>query len=145
MDPPFFVCTMLNPVYAMSNRSAFITLVRAATKSGTNELRLGIVLGIVLGTGDGAHLPGIEAGFFFSVPPSIERAAQKQKLVRRLPLENLLIETDSPVLGPDPKERNEPANARISLRAIAELKELPIEAVEEAIEENTRRLYGDLL
>jgi TatD DNase family protein len=90
-------------------------------------------------------LPGVEAGFFFSVPPSIVRAAQKQKLVRRLPLENLLIETDSPVLGPDPKQRNEPANARISLQAIAELKELPIEAVEEAIEENTRRLYGDLL
>ena len=90
-------------------------------------------------------LPGVEAGYFFSVPPSIVRSAQKQKLVRRLPLEHLLIETDSPVLGPDPKTRNEPANARISVETIAELKEISIQEVEEAVVENTRRLYGELV
>jgi TatD DNase family protein len=87
--------------------------------------------------------PAVEAGYFFSVPPSIVRSPQKQKLVRRLPLAALLLETDSPVLGPDPAERNEPANARISLEEIARLKQLPVETVEEAVLENTRRLYGD--
>jgi len=87
-------------------------------------------------------LPAVEAGYFFSVPPSIVRSPQKQKLVCRLPLENLLIETDSPVLGPAPQQRNEPANARISLETIAEIKELPVEAVAEVIEDNTVRLYG---
>ncbi|MDX1644297.1 MAG: TatD family hydrolase [Thermoanaerobaculia bacterium] len=89
--------------------------------------------------------PAVEAGYFFSVPPSIVRSRQKQKLVRRLPLESLLVETDSPVLGADPQERNEPANVRVSLGAIAELKGLAEEEVEAAVVENTRRLYGDRL
>lgn len=90
-------------------------------------------------------LPAVEAGYFFSVPPSIVRSPQKQKLVRRVPLDNLLIETDSPVLGPNAQERNEPANARISLETIAEIRGLAVEAVAEAIEKNTARLYGVLV
>jgi TatD DNase family protein len=86
----------------------------------------------------------VEAGFFFSVPPSVVRSVQKQKLVRRLPLSCLLLETDSPVLGAVPGERNEPANLVQSLRAIAELKGVAEEAVAQAVAENTRRLYGDL-
>ncbi len=91
-----------------------------------------------------AALPAVEAGFFFSVPPSIVRSPQKQKLLRRLPLTCLLLETDSPVLGPVAQERNEPANAFISIRAIAEIKGLSEAQVTEAVRENTRRLYGDL-
>jgi len=87
-------------------------------------------------------LPAVEAGYFFSIPPSIVRSRQKQKLVKNLPLSCLLLETDSPVLGPTPGERNEPANALVSLRAISEIKKLPQEAVMEAVLENTRRLYG---
>lgn len=87
--------------------------------------------------------PAVEAGYFFSVPPSVVRSAQKQKLVRRLPLSSLLVETDSPVLGPEPEKRNEPANIVVSVRAIAELKELPIPEVAAAVTANTLRLYGD--
>jgi len=92
-----------------------------------------------------AALPAVEAGFYFSIPPSIARSNQKQKLVKRLPLSALLVETDSPVLGPNPQERNEPANARISVEAIAEIKNLTIEQVAAAIIENTHRLYGPRL
>lgn len=88
-------------------------------------------------------LPAVEAGYFFSVPPSVVRSPQKQKLIRRLPLERLLLETDSPVLGPERQGRNEPANVRVSLAAIAELKELSRERVAEALAENTHRLYGE--
>lgn len=87
-------------------------------------------------------LPAVEAGYFFSIPPSVRRSAQKQKLVRRLPLESLLVETDSPVLGADRDTRNEPANVRISVAAIAELKSLPEEAVIEAICRNQQLLFG---
>jgi TatD DNase family protein len=86
-------------------------------------------------------LPAVAAGYYFSVPPSVVRSAQKQKLVRRLPLSCLLLETDSPVLGADPAVRNEPAAARVALRAIAELKGLTEEEVAAAVAENTRRLY----
>jgi TatD DNase family protein len=89
-------------------------------------------------------LPAVEAGYYFSIPPSVVRSRQKQKLVRRLPLSCLLLETDSPVLSATPGERNEPAQVRVSLRTIAELKELPEEQVAEAVAGNTQRLYGDL-
>lgn len=88
-------------------------------------------------------LPALEAGFFFSVPPSVVRSVQKQKLVRRLPLESLLLETDSPVLGPDAQARNEPANVTVVVRAIAELKNVSVADIEAAVTENTIRLYGD--
>jgi TatD DNase family protein len=87
-------------------------------------------------------MPAVEAGYFFSVPPSIVRSPQKQRLVKQLPLSCLLLETDSPVLGPDPARRNEPANVRVSLRAIAEIKGVAEQAVAEATAQNARRLFG---
>ena len=90
-----------------------------------------------------AALPAVEAGFFFSIPPSVVRSRQKQKLVKHLPLSCLLVETDSPVLGPDPQQRNEPANITLAIKAIAELKSTAEEEVLAAVCENTRRLYGN--
>lgn len=89
-----------------------------------------------------AAMPAVEAGFFFSVPPSIIRSRQKQKLVRQLPLTCLLVESDSPVLGPDPVQRNEPANVEIAVQAIAEIKNTSLEEVRETVYVNTRKLYG---
>jgi len=92
----------------------------------------------------GAARPAVEAGYFFSIPPSIIRSRQKQKLVKQLPLSCLLAETDSPVLGPEPNVRNEPANLMVAIEAIAQIKAISEEAVVEAVAENTQRLYGDL-
>jgi TatD DNase family protein len=65
---------------------------------------------------------GAADGFFFSIPPSIVRSRVKQKLVARLPAEALLLESDSPVLGPSADERNEPANLATGLAEIARLR-----------------------
>jgi TatD DNase family protein len=88
--------------------------------------------------------PAIEAGYYFSMPPSIVRSRQKQKLLKHLPLDCLLVESDSPVLGPDPGERNEPANLPIAVQAIAADRGLPVEVVTEHLHTNTIRLYGPL-
>jgi TatD DNase family protein len=92
----------------------------------------------------GAALTGVEAGYYYSIPPSVIRSRQKQKLVKQLPLTSLLVETDSPVLGPVAQTRNEPANLTVSIEAIAQIKDIPEEAVIDAIAENTQRLYGNL-
>ena len=92
-----------------------------------------------------AALPAVEAGYFFSIPPSVVRSRQKQKLVKHLPLSCLLVETDSPVLGPDPKQRNEPANVIVSIKTIAEIKNVTACEVIEAVAENTKQLYGNTL
>lgn len=89
-----------------------------------------------------AARPAIEAGYYFSVPPSVVRSRQKQKLVRHLPLASLLLETDSPVLGPDAMVRNEPANLTIAIDAIAAIKGLESQAVIASVVANTRALYG---
>lgn len=86
-------------------------------------------------------LEGVRAGYFFSIPPSVVRSAQKQKLVRQVPLECLLLETDSPVLGPDPAVRNEPQNVRIACQAVAALKGLSPEEVARVTTENARGLF----
>lgn len=86
-------------------------------------------------------MAGVEAGFFFSVPPSVVRSQQKRKLVRSLPLSCLLLETDSPVLAAIAGERNEPCRVVESLAAIAELKGLSIDEVRESVTDNSRRLY----
>jgi TatD DNase family protein len=83
----------------------------------------------------------VELGYLFSVPPSVARSPQKQKMVRRLPLDALLLETDSPVLGPDREVRNEPANIAVSAAVIAEIKGCTVEEVIEATTGAARRFF----
>ena len=82
-----------------------------------------------------------ELGYIFSIPPSVVRSKQKQKLVRLLPLSSLALESDSPVLGPTREERNEPANLTRARAFIAELKGVGIDAVSAATDENARRMF----
>ncbi len=91
-----------------------------------------------------AALPALEAGYFFSIPSSVVRSRQKQKLVKRLPLSHLLLETDSPVLGPTPDVRNEPANIVMAAETVAGIKNIPVDEVIETVYDNTRRLFGRL-
>lgn len=121
------------------SRSAGRHAVALLTESGAGRVQMHAFDGKA-----SAALPAVEAGYFFSVPPSAIRSRQKQKLVKNLPLSCILVETDSPVLGSDPHERNEPANINVSIRAIAELKNVSQEEVMEAVTTNTAKLYGNL-
>ena len=87
---------------------------------------------------------GAAAGFLFSIPPSIARSEGKRKLARRLPPEALLLESDSPVLGPDREARNEPANLRVALAEIALERGESEESLAARLAENTRRLFPRL-
>ena len=86
-----------------------------------------------------------EAGFLFSVPPSVVRSEQKQKLVRRLPLESLALESDSPVLGPDREARNEPANLTFGRVFIAEAHGISAERADEITTANALRFFPRLV
>ena len=90
---------------------------------------------------DPAAAEGAEAGYAFSIPPSVVRSPRKQKLVQRLPLECLLLETGSPVLESDPAVRNEPANVTTACRVVAELKGVTPETVARVTTDNARRLF----
>jgi TatD DNase family protein len=83
-----------------------------------------------------------EHGWLFSIPPSIVRSPQKQKLAKALPLASLALESDSPALGPERGDRNEPANLLCTVQLIAELKGVDETEVREATTENAKRLFG---
>lgn len=87
---------------------------------------------------------GAQLGYYFSIPPEVVRDAGKQRLVAALPLDRLLLETDSPVLGPEPTARNEPANAALVCEYIAKAKGLSVEATAAALWENTLKAYPRL-
>ncbi len=89
----------------------------------------------------GDALAAAKKGYFFSIPTSVVHSDQKQKLARLLPIESLMLETDSPVLSPARGERNEPANLIHSARKVAEIKRIPLEKVVEATSANASGFY----
>ena len=87
----------------------------------------------------------IEMGFYISIPGTItfKNAAGFQELIKRLPLESLLIETDAPFLAPVPfrGKRNEPSYVRYTAQKVAEIKEISFDKVAEVTTENAFRVY----
>ena len=83
-----------------------------------------------------------EAGYYLSIPPVVERGESFQRLVKKLPLSQLLTETDCPYMGPDRDERNEPANVRRGIAAMATARGISVEEMASAVRENFRRLFG---
>jgi TatD DNase family protein len=88
----------------------------------------------------------MDMGFYISIPGTVtfNKAQMMQEVVRRIPLERVLIETDCPFLAPAPfrGKRNEPAYVQYVARAIAEIKKVGFETVAAVTSENARLLFG---
>jgi TatD DNase family protein len=87
----------------------------------------------------------IELGFLisFSGVVTFKNAEDLRDTARQLPLDKILIETDSPFLAPIPyrSKRNEPAYVIETARAIAALRELSVEEIGRITSENFKRLF----
>lgn len=90
----------------------------------------------------GWALKAVEVGYFFSIPTSVWRSAQKQKLVKFLPLDNLMLETDAPVLSPILGRRNEPANIIYAARKVSEIKNIDLRVVAEVTTKNAIKFFS---
>jgi TatD DNase family protein len=84
----------------------------------------------------------IELGFFFSIPPVIKRWENFIELVKLVPLEKLLTETDSPYLSPIQGQRNEPANVAVTIKEIAKIKQINEQKIAETIFNNAQNLFN---
>jgi TatD DNase family protein len=89
----------------------------------------------------------LELGFYisFSGIVTFKSAESLREVARRVPLERLLIETDSPYLAPVPHrgKKNEPKYVRHVAEKIGELRGMSAEAVAELTAENYFRLFGE--
>lgn len=88
----------------------------------------------------------MKLGFSFSVGGLVtfKNAKNVQEVVKNLPIENILLETDCPYMTPVPfrGQRNEPKNVVYTADAIAKLKEISIEEVAKITTENSKRLFN---
>ena len=75
-----------------------------------------------------------EHGFLMSVPPVPSRG--REKIVKHVPLENLLLETDAPYLG------GEPAGVNASARMIADIKGVDVEEVSRVTTKSCTALFN---
>ena len=88
----------------------------------------------------------IALNFYIGVtgPVTYKNAQEKRQIIHQLPLERLLIETDSPFLTPVPHrgKRNEPAFVTHIADKIAEIHMTTREQIAEITTSNAARLFG---
>jgi TatD DNase family protein len=92
----------------------------------------------------GAARRGLGLGLLISIagPVTYPSARRLAEVVRTVPLDCLVLETDCPYLPPQPwrGQRNEPAYLPVTAARVAELLGLPVAAVAAATTENAARL-----
>ena len=74
---------------------------------------------------------------------TFQNAKKLKEAVEYIPIENIVLETDSPYLAPVPYrgKRNSSLNLPLIAQAIADLKGMDVEKVKEITSENAKKLY----
>ena len=86
----------------------------------------------------------VESGYYISITPAVEYHEEHRRAVKETPLEQLLLETDCPVVyarGRENEFKSSPADAVRSLKGAAALKGLSEAELAEVTAENAIRLF----
>ncbi|AIF53862.1 TatD family hydrolase [Pelosinus sp. UFO1] len=87
----------------------------------------------------------LKMGLYISIagPITFKNAAKLPEIAATVPLERLLVETDSPYLTPHPHrgKRNEPAYVKLVAQQVADLRGIELSALAKATRENIRSLF----
>ncbi|MDI6605316.1 MAG: TatD family hydrolase [Thermoanaerobacteraceae bacterium] len=87
----------------------------------------------------------IEMNFYISLagPVTFKNARKTVEVAEKIPIDKLLIETDSPYLTSEPLrgKRNDPTNVKYVAKKIAEIRNKNFEEISEKTAENARRLF----
>ncbi|BDX06640.1 TatD family hydrolase [Planctobacterium marinum] len=87
----------------------------------------------------------IDLGFYISISGIVtfRNASELREVVKKVPLDRLLVETDSPWLAPVPHrgKQNEPAFVKEVAQFIADLKQIPLEKLAQVTTENFFELF----
>lgn len=89
---------------------------------------------------------GLELGFFISAAGIVTfpKAGELREVIKGVPLDRLLVETDSPFLAPVPHrgKRNEPAHVPHVAATLAAAHAVPVEEVDRITTRNFETLFG---
>ncbi|MFH1317321.1 MAG: TatD family hydrolase [Candidatus Woesearchaeota archaeon] len=80
-------------------------------------------------------------GWYQSIPCTVVRSSHFQQVVKEVNVNKLLTETDGPYLSPFPGKRNEPANIAVSVKKIAEIKNMDEEETAKNIFMNYQHMF----
>lgn len=88
----------------------------------------------------------LKMGFYlsFAGPVTFKNSRVSKEVAQSIPLDRILVETDSPYLAPEPKrgKRNEPLNVRYVAAMIAELRGISFEEIATATTKNVKKLFS---
>ena len=88
----------------------------------------------------------LKLGFYISIagPVTFKNSKNAPEIIDMIPIDRMLIETDSPYLAPEPIRgtRNDSRNVKYTAQKIAELKGLTLEEVAKATYGNAEKLYN---
>jgi len=89
---------------------------------------------------------GIEAGFYisFAGPVTFKSSKNADEIIKMVPDDKILIETDSPYLSPEPNrgKRNDSRNVKYVAEKIANVKEMKLENIAKITYDNAKRIYN---
>lgn len=87
----------------------------------------------------------LKLGFFISMagPITFKNSRNADEIINYIPLDKILVETDSPYLAPDPVRgtRNNSSNLKYIVQKIAQTKRIRVEEVEFATYNNTCKIF----
>jgi len=133
----------INMPIVIHNREAHEDIVRILREEKASEV--GGIMHSFSGSWETAKMC-LDMGFHLSFggPITFKNAKQPKEVLQQVPMDRLLLETDSPYLTPHPYrgKRNESAHVRLVAEAAAELKGVSLEEISEITTKNALTLFG---
>ena len=88
----------------------------------------------------------LKLGFYisFAGPVTFKNSKNANEIIEMVPMDKILIETDSPYLSPEPLRgrRNDPRNVKYMAKKIAEVKRITLEEVASVTYENAKDVFN---
>ena len=88
---------------------------------------------------------GLKLGFYisFAGPVTFKNSKNAEEIIKMVPVERMLIETDSPYLSPEPLrgKRNDSRNVKYIAQKIADIKNMKLEEIAEITYKNAEKVF----
>lgn len=87
----------------------------------------------------------LKLDFYISIagPVTFKNSKNAEEFIKSIPIEKMLIETDSPYLSPEPVRgtRNDSRNVKYTAKKIADFKQVPVQIIAETTYQNAKKIF----